>query len=139
VGGFKYDPTTSFIVTLSVYSSAYLVEIFRSGLDAVPRGLQDAGKAIGLSPLQRLVHVRLPTMLRVTLPALGNQTVSLFKDTSVAFVIAVPELTYAAKWLSTNKFRIIEAYSIAAPMYLIAGYAIFALFRLLERKVSVRR
>ena len=139
VGGFKYDPTTSFIVTLSVYSSAYLVEIFRSGLDAVPRGLQDAGKAIGLSPLQRLVHVRLPTMLRVTLPALGNQTVSLFKDTSVAFVIAVPELTYAAKWLSTNKFRIIEAYSIAAPMYLIAGYAIFALFRFLERKVSVRR
>ena len=139
VGGFKYDPTTSFIITLSVYSSAYLVEIFRSGLDAVPRGLQDAGKAIGLSPLQRLVHVRLPTMLRVTLPALGNQTVSLFKDTSVAFVIAVPELTYAAKWLSTNKFRIIEAYSIAAPMYLIAGYAIFALFRLLERKVSVRR
>ena len=78
-------------------------------------------------------------MLRVTLPALGNQTVSLFKDTSVAFVIAVPELTYAAKWLSTNKFRIIEAYSVAAPMYLIAGYAIFALFRLLERKVAVRR
>jgi polar amino acid transport system permease protein len=139
VGGFKYDPTISFIITLSVYSSAYLVEIFRAGLDAVPRGLQDAGKAIGLSPLQRLVHVRLPTMLRVTLPALGNQTVSLFKDTSVAFVIAVPELTYAAKWLSTNKFRIIEAYSVAAPMYLIAGYAIFAVFRLLERKVAVRR
>jgi polar amino acid transport system permease protein len=139
VGGFKYDPTTSFIITLSVYSSAYLVEIFRAGLDAVPRGLQDAGKAIGLSPLQRLIHVRLPTMLRVTLPALGNQTVSLFKDTSVAFVIAVPELTYAAKWLSTNKFRIIEAYSVAAPMYLVAGYAIFALFRLLERKVAVRR
>jgi polar amino acid transport system permease protein len=138
-GGFKYDPTTSFIITLSVYSSAYLVEIFRAGLDAVPRGLQDAGKAIGLSPLQRLIHVRLPTMLRVTLPALGNQTVSLFKDTSVAFVIAVPELTYAAKWLSTNKFRIIEAYSVAAPMYLVAGYAIFALFRLLERKVAVRR
>ena len=52
-------------------------------------------------------------MFRVTLPALGNQFVSLFKDTSIAFVIAVPELTYAAKWLSTNKFRIIEAYSIA--------------------------
>jgi ABC-type amino acid transport system permease subunit len=51
----------------------------------------------------------------------------------------VPELTYAAKWLSTNKFRIIEAYSIAAPMYLIAGYAIFALFRLLERRFAVRR
>ena len=105
----------------------------------MPRGLLDAGKAIGLTPLQRLVHIRLPAMLRVILPALSNQTVSLFKDTSVAFVIAVPELTYAAKWLSTNKFRIIEAYSVAAPMYLITGYAIFALFRLVEKRFAVRR
>ena len=131
VGGFKYDPTVSFIITLSIYSSAYLVEILRAGLDAVPRGLLDAGKAIGLTPLQRLVYIRLP--------ALSNQTVSLFKDTSVAFVIAVPELTYAAKWLSTNKFRIIEAYSVAAPIYLITGYAIFALFRLVEKRFAVRR
>jgi polar amino acid transport system permease protein len=129
----------SFIITLSVYSSAYLVEIFRSGLDAVPRGLLDAGKAIGLSPWQRLLHVRLPTMLRVTLPALGNQFVSLFKDTSIAFVIAVPELTYAAKWITTNKFRIFEAYSVAAPMYLVACYAMFAIFALLERRFAARR
>ena len=52
-------------------------------------------------------------MFRVTLPALGNQFVSLFKDTSVAYVIAVPELTYAAQWLSFNKFRIVEGYSVA--------------------------
>jgi polar amino acid transport system permease protein len=139
IGGFKYDNVTSFIMTLSVYSGAYLVEIFRAGLEAVPRGLQDAGKAIGLTPLQRLLHVRLPTMFRVVMPALSNQFVSLFKDTSVASVLAVPELTYAAKWLSTNKFRVIEAYSVAAPMYLITGYLIFAALRLLERKFSVRR
>jgi len=139
IGGFKYDNVTSFIMTLSVYSGAYLVEIFRSGLDAVPRGLQDAGKAIGLTPWQRLLHVRLPTMFRVVLPALSTQCVSLFKDTSIASVLAVPELTYAAKWLSTNKFRIIEAYSVAAPMYLITGYIIFAALRLLEKKYSVRR
>src|SRR3954451_18272850 len=124
IGGFKYDNITSFVMTLSVYSGAYLVEIFRSGLDAVPRGLQDAGKAIGLTPSQRLLHVRLPTMFRVVLPALSNQFVSLFKDTSIASVLAVPELTYAAKWLSTNKFRVIEAYSIAAPLYIITGYLI---------------
>jgi polar amino acid transport system permease protein len=73
------------------------------------------------------------------MPALSNQFVSLFKDTSVAFVIAVPELTYAAKWLATNKFRIFEGYSILAPMYLITCYAIFALFRLLERRFTVKR
>ncbi|MFL5259481.1 MAG: amino acid ABC transporter permease [Hyphomicrobiales bacterium] len=139
IGGFKYDNVTSFIITLSVYSGAYLVEIFRAGLEAVPRGLQDAGKAIGLTPRQRLLHVRLPTMFRVVMPALSNQFVSLFKDTSIASVLAVPELTYAAKWLSTNKFRVIEAYSIAAPLYIITGYLIFAALRLLERKFSVRR
>ncbi len=139
MGGFKYNNVASFIITLSVYSGAYLVEIFRAGLDAVPKGLQDAGKAIGLTPWQRLLYVRLPTMFRVVMPALSNQFVSLFKDTSIAAVIAVPELTYAAKWLSTNKFRIIEAYSVAAPMYLVTGYVIFAALRLLERKFAVRR
>jgi len=139
IGGFRYGPTFSFIITLSAYSAAYLVEIFRAGLDAVPKGQLDAGKAIGLTPRQRLIHVRLPTMLRVTLPALGNQFVSLFKDTSVAFVIAVPELTYAASWLSANKFRIFEGFSVAAPMYLVTCYIMFAIVRRLERRYAVRR
>jgi polar amino acid transport system permease protein len=139
VGGFQYDNVTSFIITLSLYAGAYLVEIFRSGLAAVPRGLMDAGKAIGLTPWQRLRHVRVPTMFRVTLPALGNEFVSLFKDTSVASVIAVPELTYAANWMSSNKFRLIEGYTIVAPMYLVTCYVIFGALYLLERKYAVRR
>ena len=73
-------------------------------------GLLDAGKAIGLTPWQRLVHVRLPTMLRIALPALSNTFISLFKDTSVASVIAVPELTYGAQWINFNTFRIVEVY-----------------------------
>jgi polar amino acid transport system permease protein len=139
IGGFQYGNTTSFIITLSAYAAAYLVEIFRAGLEAVPKGQLDAGKAIGLTPAQRLVYVRLPTMLRVALPSLSTQFVSLFKDTSIAFAIAVPELTYAAKWLTTNKFRIIEAYTVAAPMYVLTGWAIFLLLRLLERRLAIRR
>jgi polar amino acid transport system permease protein len=139
IGGFQYGPTTSFIITLAAYAAAYLVEIFRAGLEAVPKGQLDAGKAIGLTPAQRLVYVRLPTMLRVTLPSLSTQFVSLFKDTSIAFAITVPELTYAAKWLSTNKFRIIEAYTVVAPMYVLTGWAIFLMLRLLERRFAVRR
>src|SRR5215211_6966889 len=54
VGGFKYGPIESFIITLSVYAGAYLIEVFRSGLEAVPCGLIDAGKAIGLTPFQQL-------------------------------------------------------------------------------------
>src|SRR5690242_16623079 len=134
-----YSAQTSFVVTLSVYSGAYLVEVFRSGLEAVPRGLLDAGKAIGLTPWQRLVHVRLPTMFRVALPSLSNTFVSLFKDTSVASVIAVPELTYGAQWINTSTFRMVEVYSVVTPMYLLTGWIILYLLRLLERRYVVRR
>ena len=97
IGGFAYSATTSFVATLSVYAGAYLVEVFRAGLDAMPKGLIDAGKAIGLTPWQRVLYVRLPTMFRIVLPSLSNAFISLFKDTSIASVIAVPELTYGAK------------------------------------------
>jgi polar amino acid transport system permease protein len=135
----SYDATTSFVATLSIYSGAYLVEVFRSGLAAVPAGLIDAGKAIGLTPWQRLVYVRLPTMLRITLPALSNTFVSLFKDTSVASVIAVPELTYGAQWINTNTFRIVEVYLVVTAMYLVAGYTILLGLRAVERRFAIGR
>ena len=134
----RYDATTSFIVTLSVYSGAYLVEIFRTGLAAVPRGLIDAAKAIGLTPLQRFLYIRGPTMFRIVLPALSNTFISLFKDTSVASVLAVPELTYGAQWINFNTFRIIEVYAVVTPMYLVTGYIILGCLRLLERQFKVR-
>lgn len=139
IGGFEYSATVSFVITLSVYSGAYLVEVFRAGLDAVPKGLLDAGKAIGLTPWQRLLCVRLPTMFRIVLPSLSNTYISLFKDTSIASVIAVPELTYGAQWINFNTFRIIEVYAIVTPMYLITGYAILFALQRLERRFVVRR
>jgi polar amino acid transport system permease protein len=138
VGGFAYDATTSFVLTLSVYSGAYMVEVFRSGLAAIPKGLTDAGKAIGLTAWQRLVHIRIPTMFRIVLPALSNAYVSLFKDTSLASVIAVPELTYGAQWIKTNSFRIIEVWAVVTPMYLVTGYALLFALRQLERRFSIR-
>ena len=136
-GGFAYEATSSFIITLSVYAGAYMVEVFRAGLDAVPRGLIDAGKAVGLTSWQRLVHVRLPTMLRIVLPSLSNAYVSLFKDTSLASVIAVPELTYGAQWIKTNSFRIIEVWAVVTPMYLATGYALLFALRRLERRFAI--
>jgi polar amino acid transport system permease protein len=138
VGGFTYGATTSFVVTLSVYSAAYLVEVFRAGFDAVPKGLIDAGKSIGLNSFQRLIYVRLPTMFRIVLPSLSNTFISLFKDTSIASVIAVPELTYGAQWLNFNSFRIVEVYSVVAPMYLVTGYVLLWLLQRLEKRFAVR-
>lgn len=138
VGGFAYGPTTSFIITLALYSGANLVEIFRAGLDAIPNNLIDAGKAIGLTSVQRLLWVRLPTMFRIVLPSLGNTFISLFKDTSLAAVIAVPELTYGAQWINFNTFRIVEVYLVVTPMYLVTGYAITFLLQQIERKYSIQ-
>jgi polar amino acid transport system permease protein len=134
VGGFAYDATTSFIITLSLYAGAQLIEVFRAGFDAVPKGLIDAGKAIGLTPWQRLVHVRLPTVFRITLPSLSNAYISLFKDTSLATVIAVPELMYGANWINFNTFRIVEVYAVVAPMYMVTGWIILLALRQLERR-----
>ncbi|MER9261348.1 amino acid ABC transporter permease [Mesorhizobium sp. M0619] len=134
-----YDAPTSFVLTLSIYSGAYLVEVFRSGLEAVPRGQLDAGKAIGLTPWQRLVHVRLPTMLRITLPALSNTFISLFKDTSIASVISVPELTFGAQWINFNTFRIVEVYLVTTAMYLVTGYTLLFGLRLVERRFRAAR
>lgn len=134
-----YSAQTSFVATLALYSGAYLVEVFRSGLEAVPRGQLDAGKAIGLTPWQRLIHVRLPTMMRITLPALSNTFISLFKDTSVASVISVPELTYGAQWINFNTFRIVEVYLVVTAMYLVTGYVLLFALRLVERWYRVAR
>jgi polar amino acid transport system permease protein len=139
IGGFAYDATTSFVMTLAVYAGAYLVEVFRAGLDAIPKGLIDAGRAIGLTPAQLVVHVRIPTMIRIVLPSLGNAFISLFKDTSLATVLAVPELTYGANWIYTNTFRIVEVYAVVAPMYLVTGYLLLFGLRLLERRFAIRR
>ena len=118
--------------------------VVKAGLPAAKEGKAavdgvDAGKAIGLTPWQRLVHVRLPTMFRIVLPSLSNTYISLFKDTSIASVIAVPELTYAANWINFNTFRIIEAYAVVTPMYLVTGYAILFTLQQLEKRFVIRR
>ena len=139
IGWFQYSATTSFIVTLSIYSGAYLVEVFRSGLAAVPEGLIDAGKAIGMKPWQRLISIRIQTMCRIVLPALSNTYISLFKDTSIASVIAVPELMYGAQWINFNTFRIIEVYTVITPMYLVTGYVILLSLRQVEKKFAINK
>jgi polar amino acid transport system permease protein len=137
MGGIEYSAQTSFVITLSLYSGAYLVEVFRSGFDAIPVGLIEAGKAIGLTPVQRLFYVRIPAMFRICLPSLSNTYISLFKDTSIASVIAVPELTYGAQWINFNTFRIIEVYLVLTPMYLVTGYVILITLRQIESRFTV--
>jgi polar amino acid transport system permease protein len=139
IGITMFDNIWSFVVALSVYSGAYLTEVFRAGVNSVPVGYTEAAKAVGLMPWQRVRLIMLPVTFRIILPSLSNTFISLFKDTALASAIAVPELTYAAEWLNVNTFRTIEAWTFAAVMYLFAGYAIAFILRRIERRYAVIR
>jgi polar amino acid transport system permease protein len=132
--GIRLGKFESFIVSLAIYAGAYLTEVFRAGLAGVPRGVIDAGRAIGLTGFQLAVHVISPIMWRNCLPALGTTFISLFKDTSLAAVIAIPELTYQARKLTTETFRVAEAWATASALYLGACLLIAAGLRQLERR-----
>jgi polar amino acid transport system permease protein len=128
------DNVWSFIAALSVYSGAYLTEVFRAGILAVPPGLIEAGKAVGLTPRQTMQHVTVPLTFRIVLPSLSNTFIGLFKDTSLASAISVQELTYGAIRINVETWRIIEVYAAVAVLYLIACYALAGALRLLERR-----
>jgi His/Glu/Gln/Arg/opine family amino acid ABC transporter permease subunit len=132
-----FDNTWSFVAALAFYSGAYLTEVFRAGIEAVGKGQIEAARAIGLTRLQIARHVTIPLMFRTVLPSLGNTFISLFKDTSVASAIAVPELTYGAIRINVNTWRVIEVYLVVGLLYLAACYAIAGLLRRLERRFAI--
>lgn len=130
------DKTQSFVLSLSLYAGAYMSEVFRAGLSSIPKQYVEAAKAIGLRPWQRQLYVILPVMFRITLPAIGNNLISLFKDTSLAAAIAVPELTFTARQINANTFRVMEVWLTASALYLVTAYLIAILLRLLERRYA---
>lgn len=135
--GIRFGALPTFIGVLSVYGAAYLVEIFRSGLESVPQGQIDAGRAIGFTRLKLFWYVRLPTMFRIVLPSLSNSCISIFKDTSIAMVLGLPELTFTAQWINTSTFRVVEAWMVILPLYLVTTYAIIFLLRRLEKRFRI--
>ena len=131
--------SSDLIATLAVYSGAYLTEVFRAGLLSIPKGLREAGQAIGLTRLQINSSVVAPLMLRNVLPALGSTIISLFKDTSLAAAIAVPELTFAARKINVESFRVVETWVVASLLYVLTCSVLAAIFRLAERRLATPR
>lgn len=130
------DKTESFVLSLSLYAGAYMSEVFRAGLSSIPKQYVEAAKAIGLRPWQRQAYVVLPVMFRITLPAVSNNLISLFKDTSLAAAIAVPELTFIARQINANTFRVMEVWLTASALYLATAYLIAIALRQLERRYA---
>ena len=132
--GVRLGKLESFIFSLALYAAAYLTEVFRAGLMSVPAGVVDAGRAVGLRGVHLGLLVVAPIMLRNALPALGSTFISLFKDTSIAAAIAVPELTFEARKINVETFRVIEAWLTATVLYVATCALIAAGLRRLERR-----
>lgn len=137
--GFRLGKIESFVFALSIYAGAYLCEVFRSGLVALPPGLREAGLSIGLTELQTKRYLIVPVMWRNVLPSLSNNFISLFKDTSLAAAIAVPELTFYARKINVETFRVIETWIVASMMYVVTCYLLAEILRRVEHKLAIPR
>ncbi|MCV9877878.1 amino acid ABC transporter permease [Brenneria izbisi] len=137
--GIRLDQLGSFIVTLSLYAGAYLTEVFRAGLLGIPQGQREAGQAIGLKEWQIKRYIIIPAMFRNVLPSLSNNFISLFKDTSLAAAIAVPELTFYARKINLESYRVIETWLVTSLLYIATCYLIAALLRALEQRLALAR
>ncbi len=137
--GVRLGKLESFVAVLAIYSGAYMAEVFRAGLLSIPRGLTEAGLAIGLTPIQIRTSIIAPLMFRNVLPSLSSTIISLFKDTSLAAAIAVPELTFEARKINVESFRVIETWIVASGLYVATCSLIAALMRIAERRLAVPR
>lgn len=122
------------VLVLSLFSGAYMSEIFRGGLAAIPQTQRDSARAIGLTPWQSFRLVILPQTVRLVLPAVAGQFVSLIKDSSLLSVIAVSEFTLAAQEVNSFTYSTLESYLPLAAGYLLLTLPLSAVSRMLERR-----
>jgi putative glutamine transport system permease protein len=133
--GIKMSKMTAAIVALVIFESAMLAEIVRGGLDSVHKGQIEAARSSGLNAVQTMRYVILPQGMRRMVPPIVSQFISLLKDTSLAVVIALPELMNHVQIINgRNVNYVIPTYVMAALMYFVVNYALSVLSRRLESR-----
>lgn len=125
------------IIGLSIGYGAYLAEIFRGGIESIPRGQMEAARSLGMNYFQAMRHIILPQAVRVILPPLGNNFIALLKDSSLISVIALPEMLQRGRLWISRTFRAFEGYNSVAIMYLVMTLALSLLVRVVERRSSI--
>lgn len=124
------------IATFTLNSAAYMSEVIRSGLNSVSKGEVEAARSLGLSYKQALFKISLPQALRNALPALGNEVITLLKETSISGFIGLADLTRGASIIISKTFKASVPYFAAALIYLIIVILIEQAFKAMERKVK---
>ena len=136
--GTSYDRFTACIVAFVVNYSAYFAEIYRSGLQSIDRGQKEAAKVLGFTRPYTFFHIVLPQVIKKIMPALGNDVITLVKDTALAQTIGVAELFRVAQTASSREFSTIPIF-IAGIFYFVMNYIVSRLFALAEKKLGYYR
>lgn len=133
--GLSYDRFTAVIVAFVVNYAAYFAEIYRGGLQAIPAGQYEATHVLGFSPAQTFFRVTLPQLVKRIIPAMGNEVITLVKDTALAQTIGVAELFRVAQNASAREFSTMPIF-IAGVFYFIMNMVVSKIFDAWEKKLS---
>lgn len=124
------------IIVFGIHYATYMAEVYRAGIDAVPKGQWEAATALSLPTKRVWFGVVIPQALRATIPALGNYVISMFKDTPFLFAISLTELVRAAQTYGGSHFRYTEAITLAGIIFLLASYPTSLLIARLEKRLA---
>lgn len=133
--GISLGPLVVGVIGLGLHYSAYVAEIYRSGLEGVGRGQWDAARSLNLTRTQTLVYVVLPQAIPPILPALGNRFIAIMKETPLLAVITVTELLQQARLAAAESFRYVEPLTMVGLLFLIFSLVASGIVHRLERKV----
>ena len=136
VFGISLTPFIAGIISLSISDSSFEAEIFRAGIESVPKGQVEASKSLGLNSWQRMKLITFPQALRFVLPPIGNQFVYILKMSSLVSIIGLADLTRKANELVVSVYRPLEIYSFLVLEYLALILIVSYFIRLLEKKLK---
>ena len=124
-------------VAIALNSAAYVSEIVRAGIDAVDKGQMEAARSLGMKKSTAMILIVAPQAIRNILPAIGNEFVTVIKESSMASVVGVGELMYAAKIVQGSTYRSLEPLIVAAGFYFILTFTLGRVISLIERRMKV--
>ena len=129
----------SAVITFTMFEAAYYCEIMRAGIQSIPRGQVWAGYALGLNYWQTMAQIVLPQAFRNMLPVLLTQTIILFQDTSLVYVISATDFLGAASKVANRDYRLVEMYTFVALVYFVVSYALSLLVKRLQDRIAIPR
>jgi polar amino acid transport system permease protein len=134
--GVTLSPLTTGVLGLGVHYACYLAEVYRAGIEGVPKGQWEACTALSLPARLQWQHVILPQAIRNVLPALGNYAISMFKETPFLALITVPEMVQRSQAIGSISFRYLEPITLAGLIFLAASYPTAIALRKLEARLG---